>query len=275
MGLLGTGRGKLSWEEQTAPVFSLAGCVACAVTAPARPASNERLHLNTDGGPACGLGLSGSEDSGDGGGRREHLGASWERRSTGPRPAHWIGARGGPRCPFNTLRWQVISGGTSPDGTLSPAPHWPAREGTRHWGGRRGGHQRLEQSPRPPSAEADPRGRFCLRNFLSWPFLSFHDSSSSTEAPHWLPVPTEPPKVGVAVPDPPGPLALLQASRLGPGDPLHTCSPPPSSSLPFGSGSQPRGILSARRDLSRKVSPSFTGEAPVVRGTFFCLPSPT
>ena len=75
MGLLGVVRGKLSWEERTAPIFGLAGHVTCGVTAAAHHAVKKQLGLKTGRGPVCGLGVpeltrdqqvSRSEDTGVG-----------------------------------------------------------------------------------------------------------------------------------------------------------------------------------------------------------------
>ena len=77
MGLLGVVRGKLSWEEHTAPIFGLAGHVTCGVTAAAHHAVKKQLGLKMGRGPVCGLGVpeltrdqqvSRSEDTGVGGG---------------------------------------------------------------------------------------------------------------------------------------------------------------------------------------------------------------
>ena len=87
-GSAGVVRGKLSWEERTAPIFGLAGHVTCGVTAAAHHAVKKQLGLKTGRGPVCGLGVpeltrdqqvSRSEDTGVGvGWGKEHLGACWE-----------------------------------------------------------------------------------------------------------------------------------------------------------------------------------------------------
>lgn len=270
-GSAGDGERQAFLRRADSTCLQLGCCVTCAVTATAHPAFDKQLHLNTDGGPACGLGLSGSEDSGDGGGRRErtwallgsadplvHVQPAGSELGVGPgvclthsggRSSVGGQAQMGPCVPRHTgLHGKAL--GTGVEG----------EEDARGWN-RAQDHAVLKQTPKVTSVlETFSLGLSC--HFKTPPPLKHLTGS---------PVPTEPPKAGVAVPDPSGPPALSQASRLGPGAPL--CTPAllpllPPSCLVLGpspeAASRPGG---ASPERSRPPSPGkplwLGGRSPV------------
>lgn len=281
-GSAGDGERQAFLRRADSTCLQLGCCATCAVTATAHPAFDEQLHLNTDGGPACGLGLSGSEDSGDGSGRREctwallgsadplvHVQPAGSELGVGPGVCltHRSGGRSsvggqaqmGPCVPRHAgLHGKAL--GTGEEG----------EEDVRGWN-RAQDHPALKQTPKVISVlETFSLGLSC--HFKTPPPLKHLTGS---------PVPTEPPEAGVAVPDPPGPPALLQASRLGPGAPL--CTPallpllPPSclvlgpspeaASLP-GGASPPRGASPERSCPPSPGKPLWLGG----RSSVFLLP---